>query len=645
MRPEDLALLRTVSDPQFHPDGRRVAFVVTGLDLDDDRYVSRIHLSGPVAPSSGDSIGSRVLTHGPGDSHPRWSPDGRWLAFLRRGPEDGAERQLVVLSDEGGEAFPVTDFPLGAVGFDWAPDSERLVVVGRSWIEELADLDDDERRRRPRRITRTPYRGDDRGWIVDRRDHLYLVRRDAQPGEEELLTAGDFDEVAPRWHPSEDRIAFLSARHDDRVTEPGEQVFELDLDTREVRARTEVGYFGGVAYAPDGRLHAVGLEDALAWPSPMRVLAIDGDRATDRTAGLDRNVVSAADLTFLADGSILARVEDRGRVRVVRLPADGGSEVVLDGDRTVSGVTARPDGSAIAVTVDDPTDPGELVWVEDGEERTVSDVNARFRDEVGIVPTRHLTYERDGVEIDAWVLLPPGDADAVPLLLNIHGGPTAQYGFTFFDEFQVYAAAGYAVVGTNPRGSSGRGQDWMRAVVGSWGDNESVDMLDLRAAVDAAIESSERIDPDRVGIMGGSYGGYATARILASDDRFSSAVVERGLLQWESFSGTSDIGQYFDRMFLGTSLKDDPGGHRLASPVALASRVTAPTLVLHSEEDWRCPIEQAEQFFAALLRHGVEAEFVRFPGEGHELSRSGTPRHRVERFAAILDWHARFLLA
>ncbi|MBW3619965.1 MAG: S9 family peptidase [Actinobacteria bacterium] len=641
MRPEDLALVRTVADPRLHPDGRRVAFVVTGIDLEEDRYVSRIHLFDPRTPGAVDDR-SRVLTHGPGDTRPRWSPDGRWLAFLRRGPEDGAKPQLVVLSVDGGEALPLTDLPLGAVAFDWAPDSDRLVVVGRTWIEELADLDDDERRRRPRRLTRTPYRGDDRGWIADRRDHLYLVRRGAQPGEEELLTAGDFDETGARWHPREDRIAFLSQRHDDRSTEPGEQVFELDLDTGEVEARTGVGHYSALAYAPDGRLHAVGLEHALAWPSPLRVLDLDGDEPTDRTAGLDRTVVGD-DLAFLDDGGLLVRVEDRGRVQVVRIAPDGGSEVVVGGDRTVSGLAAGSDGTVLALTVDDPADPGELVWVEDGEERTVTDVNARFRAEVEVVPTRHLTYERDGAEIDGWLLLPPGDADRVPLVLNIHGGPTGQYGFTFFDEFQVYAAAGYAVIGTNPRGSSGRGRDWMRAVVGAWGDNDSVDMLDLRAAVDAAIGASERIDPDRLGIMGGSYGGYAVARILASDDRFRSAVVERGLLQWESFSGTSDIGQYFDRMFLGSSLADGGDLHRLASPVGLASRVRTPTLVLHSEEDWRCPIEQAEQFFAALLRHGVESEFVRFPGEGHELSRSGAPKHRVERFQAILDWHDRHL--
>jgi dipeptidyl aminopeptidase/acylaminoacyl peptidase len=248
-----------------------------------------------------------------------------------------------------------------------------------------------------------------------------------------------------------------------------------------------------------------------------------------------------------------------------------------------------------------------------------------------------------------WAVTPDGFDDAapasVPVLLNIHGGPTAQYGWTFFDEFQVYAGAGYLVVATNPRGSSGRGEEWARAVVGAWDDPESVDMLDLRAVVDTTLERYPQADPDRVGIMGGSYGGYATARIIATDDRFRSAIVERGLLNWPSFGGTSDIGPYFDRMFLGVHLDpDEPGGiHHLASPLRLVGGVTTPTLVLHSEHDWRCPIEQAEQYFVGLQRAGVPSAFVRFPSEGHELSRSGSPKHRVERFEVVLDWHARHL--
>jgi dipeptidyl aminopeptidase/acylaminoacyl peptidase len=180
-------------------------------------------------------------------------------------------------------------------------------------------------------------------------------------------------------------------------------------------------------------------------------------------------------------------------------------------------------------------------------------------------------------------------------------------------------------------------------VVGAWGREDSVDTLDLEAVVDAVCARFAQADPARVGVMGGSYGGYATARLLARTDRYASAIVERGLLQWESFGGTSDIGAYFDRMFLGTSLLDGTEVHAAASPMRTAHRITTPTLVLHSESDWRCPIEQGEQLFAALKRAGTDTEMVRFPDEGHELSRSGSPKHRVERFEVVLDWHSRYL--
>jgi dipeptidyl aminopeptidase/acylaminoacyl peptidase len=634
VQPTDLSLLATPAGPELHPDGRRVAFTVARPDLDEDRYDRRIHVF--------DGTAARVFTHGPTDASPHWSPDGRWLAFLRKGEGKEDRAQVVVMPADGGEARPLTDLPLGAQHLAWAPDSRRLVVVGRGWVPELADLDDDERRRRPRRVTTLPYRGDDVGWVHERRDHLYLVDRDGAPGDEELLTPGDFDETVPAWHPDGDRIAFLSRRAPDRHVQPGDEVYELDLASREVREVVPTGFWTGVAYAPDGTLHAHGLTGALDYPSPLGVHRVGPDGVVAVAPGLDRQIGDAR-MRFLDDGRILVRVEDRGRVHVRALSPDGTVETLVGGDREVSGFDVRPDGSALAFTAHHPEDPGELYWAEGGDERVVTEVNRPFREQVALTKTRHVTFERDGVELDAWLLVPDTDEERVPLLLNIHGGPTAQWGFGFFDEFQVYAGAGYAVVATNPRGSSGRGRDWMRAVVGAWSDNASVDMLDLRATVDAALAVEPRLDPDRVGIMGGSYGGYATARIIADDHRFHSAVVERGLLQWESFSGTSDIGPYFDRMFLGADIGEGFEVHRAASPAGLAHRVTTPTLVLHSEHDWRCPIEQGEQYFVGLVKAGVEAEMLRFPEEGHELSRSGAPRHRVERFEAILDWHARHL--
>jgi dipeptidyl aminopeptidase/acylaminoacyl peptidase len=232
----------------------------------------------------------------------------------------------------------------------------------------------------------------------------------------------------------------------------------------------------------------------------------------------------------------------------------------------------------------------------------------------------------------------------VPLLLNIHGGPATQYGYGFFDEFQVYAEAGYGVVACNPRGSSGKGAAFVRAPVDAWEQERPVDLEDLLAVVEAALGRFPRLDAGRMGIMGGSYGGFMTARILAVDERWRSAVPERGLYSFTSFAGTSDIGHWFPGMYLrGRDFED--GWARLwrAGPLSKAHLIATPCLIVHSENDWRCPIEQAEQLHAVLVARGVESEMLRFPGESHELSRGGKPKHRRERFEAILDWHARHL--
>jgi dipeptidyl aminopeptidase/acylaminoacyl peptidase len=651
VRPADIDHLAVPADPQLHLDGHRVAYVLSEVDVDDDRYVRTIHVW--------DGQTTRRFTHGPSDGSPRWSPDGRWLAFLRKGTEEGQKPQLHVMPADGGEAQRRTDLPLGVSDLAWAPDSSSLVVVGTEYLPEVAELEDDERRRRPKRITRLPYRTDADGWVHDRRNGLWVVevKGDDEP---RRVAEGMREPSAPTWRPDGAAIAFLADPEGWSDLEPENQPFEVDLEGGQVAHLAAPGMWSTVHYDADQRVFLAGLRSPFDWPAANAIWLVDDagkDGLVPVTEHLDRDVAASATTgPRFVDGGFLTAAEGRGTVGVVRVQLDGWDpasgeapevEDVLGGHRTVTGYATRNDGSAIAFTATDPANPGELYWHEDGRDRCVTDLTKGLRTKVDIRPTQRFTFERDGVELDVWAVLPPGFDDAgersVPVLFNIHGGPTAQYGDLFFDEFQVGAGAGYLVVGTNPRGSSGRGTEWCRAVVGTWGSEDSVDALDLEAVVDATLQRFPQADPDRVGVMGGSYGGYATARLLSRTDRYRSAIVERGLLQWESFCGTSDIGPYFDRMFLGTSLLDGAEVHRAASPATTAHRITTPTLVLHSENDWRCPPEQGEQFFVALKRAGVPTEMVRFPDEGHELSRSGTPKHRVERFEVVLDWHARWL--
>jgi dipeptidyl aminopeptidase/acylaminoacyl peptidase len=686
VRPTDLDHLAVPGDPQLHPDGVRAAYVLSEVDVDEDRYQRTIHVH--------DGTGSRRFTHGPSDSSPRWSPDGRWLAFLRKGTDSGDKPQLYVMPADGGEARRRTDLPLGVSELVWSPDSTRLVLVASVWREDVADLDDEERARRPKRITRLPYRSDTRGWIHDRTPHLHLVEVAGDRDPVRLVT-GSTDVSSPVWTPDGAAISYIADPADWPETEPHSQVLQVRVPSAEELAGrddplevepsplTPPGMWAAVHHDDQGRTIVTGLEDPYAWPGTpglylLRPTPEGGTALVPLTRHLDADVLPAGAGTVgprFVPGGVLTMLEGRGRQGVVRLdlsgldlgdldlsdhdgPAAGGaaaagslplpaSTEVVAGRRVVTGFSASADGEVVVFTATDPATPGELYRLEDGRERCLTDLTPGFRAAVDVRPTQRFTFDRDGTELDVWAVLPPGFDDAapgsVPVLLNIHGGPTAQYADAFFDEFQVEAGAGYLAVGTNPRGSSGRGTAWARAVVEAWGAEDSVDTLDLEAVVDAVCARFPQADPSRVGVMGGSYGGYATARLLARTDRYASAIVERGLLQWESFGGTSDIGAYFDRMFLGTSLLEGTEVHTAASPVRTAHRITTPTLILHSESDWRCPIEQGEQLFAALKRTGIDTEMVRFPDEGHELSRSGAPKHRVERFEVVLDWHGRYL--
>jgi dipeptidyl aminopeptidase/acylaminoacyl peptidase len=633
MRPDDLASYSTLSDANLHPDGTRVAFVVSRMDFDEDRYERSIWLW--------DGTECRQFTHGPADTRPRWSPDGSSLCFLRATGVQGDPSQVALMSGGGGEATALTSFSLGAEEAEWSPDGSSLAVLGVEWASALADLDDDERKRRPRHITGPGYRFDTLGWLHDRRRNVYLV--DPANGDTTPLTEGDLLDRAVVWRPDGAAVGFMSARHEGAWLDAGSQPWEVPVGGGDAVALADVGHWGLLSYRPDGVPHLIGLAGLWDHPAMSGLWRLDADRPVRLAVDLDRpfdgpTVPSTPrGPQWLETGSCRCVIEDRGTNRIIEVHPDGTWDDVASGRRVVSSMTTRPDGSAMALVSSFVTDPGELVWWEEGEESTVSQINAEFRGSVALVEPEHFIVDHDGIDIDAWAYLPPGD-DRVPLLLNIHGGPSTQYGWGFFDEFQVYATAGFGVVACNPRGSSGRGDDFARVPVGRWMEDRPPDLEDLLAVADAAVDRFDRLDSDRQGIMGGSYGGFMTARIIAVDHRWSSAVPERGLYSFSSFAGTSDIGHWFPRMYVGET-SPDRADLWLAGPLARAHDITTPSLIVHSEEDFRCPIEQAEQLFAVLVAHGVAAEMLRFPGSSHELSRSGKPRYRKERFEAILSWH------
>jgi dipeptidyl aminopeptidase/acylaminoacyl peptidase len=354
-------------------------------------------------------------------------------------------------------------------------------------------------------------------------------------------------------------------------------------------------------------------------------------------------------LPLLVDQQAVTTVSmRRGAVPLFRFPVDGlEPRCLLGGDRQVHDYDAS--GGVVAAVVSDPTSAGEVVVLEpegSGElqggapvdrlqERTITDFGALLARSASLRPMTELAATApDGASVHGWVLKPAGTGP-FPVVLMVHGGPFAQYGWTLFDEAQVYVGAGYAVVMGNPRGSAGYGERHGRAIVGDFGNLDAKDVL---ALLDAALADPD-LDGDRVGVMGGSYGGYMTSWLVAHSDRFRAAISERACNAFDSFEGSSDIGWLFVSQYNGT----DPERVLAQSPLTHVDRIRTPMLLIHSEHDWRCPVEQAQRLFVALKQRKVEVELLLFPGEGHELSRSGLPSHRIARFEAILDWWGRHL--
>jgi dipeptidyl aminopeptidase/acylaminoacyl peptidase len=639
MTAADVTRIQWVSDPQISPDGRRVAFVVTTLSEERDEYLSNVWV---VDVAGGEP---RRFTTGAGrDTAPRWSPDGAWLAFLAaRDPK--ATPQLHVMPAGGGEPVRITDLPHGVSAPAWGPDSSRVAVVSRVGP---APTEGAEKSKPARIITTLKYRYNGEGFIYDRVPHVFVVDRDG--GAPRQITDGEGADGEPTWSPDGRWLAFTSARHAERDYDDARDLFVVSADGGELRRLTDSSAMvTGPTVSPDGRAMAYVVRrgrNAVADNHRLVTIPIDGGAPGDLSARIDRSVVALGDAwaAWSADGQwVIFAVEDGGRVVIHRVRPAGGMEPVpvTRGERAVSGFSLARNGM-LAFTASTATAPAEVfVAAADGSaERQLTDLNRGWREEVSLSVPERFSYERDGAVVDAWVMRPHGAEQGrrYPVLVNIHGGPHAQYGVGFFDEFQVYAGAGYAVVFANPRGSRGYGEKFARAVVGDWGGGDVADVL---AGLDEALCRFDFLDGERLGVMGGSYGGFMTSWIVGHTDRFRAACSERAVNDQRTMFGTSDIGHLFNVTELGGVLPwEDPARYVERSPLTYASRITTPLLIIHAEEDYRCPIEQAEQLFVALKKLGREAMLVRFPGENHELSRSGTPRHRLERFRIILDWFA-----
>ncbi len=667
MIPADLALLRVPGAPAILPDGRSAVVSVVTPDPTVDQYVGQLW----TVPLDG-SGQPRRLTRGHRDTTPQVSPDGRWVAFVRN-PEHGPG-QVHVVEATGGEPRQLTDAPLGAASPVFSPDGTRIAYLARVAEEGRYVEGGEPGAEAPRLITEPQYRHDGIGFVRDRRRHAFVTTVPVEldgPGDvppSVRLTTGDLDVSELAWLPDGRFLVAGSAVHAGREADLRSDVVVIAADVdepREPRPLTRTGErdnlgVGAVLPSRDGArlwflaqdLGPDGLQHVAAQNGLFELdLAESADGPVAPSAPRRRTDVEAVDLTdglaLTASGVLVSRLE-RGAVVLAEVPADPAApeRVLLGGAVVLHGVTTTPDGARAVATVATPGSAGDLVVVDlaTGESRVVTDLSAELRATGRVQEPRELTtVAPDGYPVHGWVVTPDTErfgAGPHPTILMIHGGPYAQYTSALFDEVQVLAEAGYAVVYGNPRGSAGYGSAHGRAIQGAFG---VLDTQDVLALLDTALEDP-RLDGARIGVMGGSYGGYLTAWLTTQTHRFAAAIVERGFLDPVSFLGSSDIGWFFGLGYLGDH--GTPAGAAAVaaqSPMAHVGDVRTPTLVIHSEQDWRCPVEQGQRWFVELKRRGVETELLLFPGEGHELTRSGRPAHRLVRFEHVLRWWSRHL--
>ncbi len=663
---EDLFEFVLVSDPQLSPDGERVVYCAQRADRAKNRYFTRLRIA------RADGAEDRVFTgDGHADGSPRWSPDGKWVLFRS---DRGDATQLWLIPADGGEAEELTHLDEGSIGeFHWSPDGRRIAFTYRprplaSRKAAVEERKKDNRSTPPLEVHRLAYREEGAGYFGDERWHIHVLH--LKTGEVQALTSGATDQSSLTWAPEGSRIAFLTNRSPDpdvtpQFVEVRVVAVEGDVPAPEVCVAAPAGPKSALSWSPDGRWFAyfghTDLTDVWSGTDPhLWVLPATGGEGRDLTASLDRPVGDATlgDLRSFGGGwggptwspdsrHVYCLVSDRGACHLYRVPVEGGAPENLTPGFAgeVASLSLDREGRRVVSVVGDPLRPGDVevfdLGVGSGAFRRISDLNRSILDEVQLLTPAEVYAPGEAGDVHGWLLRPDGVGDRpAPLLLYIHGGPHTQYGWAMMHELQILASQGIAVLYTNPRGSRGYGQAHVGAIGGDWG---GADYRDLMAAVDHAL-TLPCLDPARIGVTGGSYGGYMTNWMVGHTDRFRCAVTQRSVVNLHSMAGTCDF-NFSESSYFGGNTWDAPEHLLRQSPLLTAGRVNTPLLILHSEGDLRCPIEQAEQWYAALKRQGKHVEFVRYPREAnHGLSRSGPPDLRLDRIARIVSWMRRWLV-
>ncbi len=667
----DLYAFQWAASPQISPDASRVVFVHVTVNPKHDGYETALWM----APAAGGP--PRQLTSGPRDSAPRWSPDGKTLAFVRSIEKDGKAQppQIYLLAMEGGEARPLTDSPKGAANPTWSPNGARILFSSSTTPEDFDKKKDEPAKSDVRIITRAEYRDNDQGYLeTDRHDHLWTIdipRNLTNPQQATQLTSGAFDEGNATWSRDSLEIYFTSQR----VVETYYETPHTDLyvvkasgggDPKKIAGLD--GGIGALSVSPDGKRIAFagaielgpdGVQRSYSEPDLFVVSVEPGSKPNNVTAAYDYDITGGisgdqgaprgnrASRLFWSkdDASVFVTASEEGRANLKRVDIETGKvEPITTGDHTVQAYDGTPDASKAVLLLSSPTNLGDLYLLDVASRRTtqITQLNRDLFSKLNLTEPEMIWYPSfDGKKIQAWVQRPPDfqPGKKYPLILDIHGGPHTAYGYVFDHEFQWMAAKGYIVLYPNPRGSTSYGQDFGNIIQYHYpGD----DYRDLMAGVDELIKRGW-VDPEKLGVTGGSGGGLLTNWVIGQTQRFKAAVAQRDIADWSDFWYTADFTLFTPMWFKGAPWEQE-ADFKARSPITYITKINTPLMLIEGESDFRTPpASGGEQMFRALKYRKIPTVMIRFPGETHELSRSGKPTHRVERLEHIVAWFDKYL--
>ncbi|KGR80001.1 S9 family peptidase [Ureibacillus manganicus] len=653
---EDLYKIQSVSNPQISPNGDEAVFIRTEIDEKDNKYYAQLfHVQLTTGVISQWTFGKERI------SSPKWSQDGQQVAFLSNRDE---KNQLYVMNKNGGEAKKVTTLDSGVNSFLWDPSGQKVWISSKIKSgKTITDKTEKEENPLPK-----PYVVDGMKYKMDGLDGAGLVPQDSysqiavldlKDESIEQFTTGDYQHSLQAISPDGKKLVIGVNRADNLDFVFKSPLLLIDIETKEeITIVDENGYYGGAAFSYDGRYIAFAGSDHAyknATHSTIYIYDVEGKTTLSLTENIDSPVgdyavadiqqgVSAPSVVWTEANELYFQMSTMGDVRLYYATLDGAIYPASPEGEHIYEYAVTKDGKFAIIAVSNPTFPGELYYYEiaAGERKQLTHFNDQFIQDVELVQPEEISYHvSDGSTVYGWLMKPAGfeEGKKYPLIVEIHGGPHTMYANTFFHELQLLAAKGYGVLYVNPRGSHGYSQAFVDAVRGDYGGG---DYTDIMSGLDYAISQNDWIDTDKLGVTGGSYGGFMTNWIVGHTNRFKAAVTQRSISNWISFFGVSDIGYYFSDWQIGSDMLD-PEKLWEHSPLKYAKNIETPLLILHSEKDFRCPIEQAEQLYITLKSMKKEVGFVRFPDNNHNLSRTGTPNLRIERLNQIVQWFEKYI--